>query len=343
MEDRRRGVINASYCVSRPGPSVRKLRRWPSLTSAALGLAILLSASCFGRFLGPKLPPETRATPVAIAVRVNTKPNVLSEVGLTELEKVASSLRNNLGRRRGLVVVEDSALAEVIVELRGVHNPRGVILVDHHLWGAVYAARDLRLPLGSPYATESWPRRSGPISVSGAISHFAADVETIVADNFEMIASLRSRPIGDTSPIEPTATAPLQGEYELAVTPSPSCPASPVGAIRSDYHVGLYQRVNTLLLLVRGLCHDNFSCLDKMKGQVVGDEITLRSTYNPDFLFFPTGPTADGWVWEGKGSGRVSEDRIDATVVGKVFLYRDGKRQYTCEAADHRWTLTRRK
>jgi hypothetical protein len=78
-----------------------------------------------------------------------------------------------------------------------------------------------------------------------------------------------------------------------------------------------------------------------MKGQVVGDEMTLRSTYNPDFLFFPTGPTVDGWVWEGKGSGRVSEDRIDVTVVGKVFLYRDGTRQYTCEAADHRWTLTR--
>jgi hypothetical protein len=80
-----------------------------------------------------------------------------------------------------------------------------------------------------------------------------------------------------------------------------------------------------------------------MTGQVVGDAVSLWSTYNPDFLFFPTGPTADGWVWEGKGTGRVSEDRIDATVVGKVFLHRDGKRQYTCEAKDHRWILTRRK
>jgi len=266
---------------------------------------------------------------------------------LTEFEKAASSLRNNLGRRRGLVVVEDPALAEVIVELRGLHNPRGVILVDHHLWGAVYAARDLRLPLGSPYATESWPRRSGPISVSGAINHFAADVESIVADNFEMIASLRSRPIGDTSPVEPTATAPLQGEYSLAVTPSPSCAVPSVGVIRSDYDVSLYQHGNTLLLLVRGLCRDSFSCLDKMKGQVVGDEVTLRSTFNPDFLFFPTGPTADGWVWDGKGTGHARDDRIEVTVVGKVSQYRDGEhtneRIYNCEAADHRWTLTRHK
>jgi hypothetical protein len=42
-------------------------------------------------------------------------------------------------------------------------------------------------------------------------------------------------------------------------------------------------------------------------------------------------------------AGDVREDRIDAKVVGSVSLYRDGKRQYTCEAADHRWTLTRRK
>jgi hypothetical protein len=113
--------------------------------------------------------------------------------------------------------------------------------------------------------------------------------------------------------------------------------------VRRDYDVSLYQHGSTLLLLVRGLCHNNFSCLDKMKGQVVGDEITLRSAYNPDYLFFPTGPTADAGVWEGKGSGRVIEDRIEVTVVGKVFLWREGKQRYKCEAADHRWTLTRRK
>jgi hypothetical protein len=231
--------------------------------------------------------------------------------------------------------------ADVIVELRGLHDPQGV-MGSHHVWGAVYAARNPRLLLGSPYAFESTPRRTRPHTVGGAVKDFAADVESIVADNFEMIASLRSRPIGDSSPIEPNASAPLQGEYSLAIAPSSSCPVPSVGAIRSDYDVSLYQHGNTLLLLVRGLCHDNFSCLGKVKRQVVGDEMTPRSTYHPDLLLFPTGPSADGWVWEGQGSGRVSDDRIEATVVGKVSLYRDGKRQCACEAADHRWMLTRR-
>lgn len=316
MEDRRRGVTIPNHCVSRPGPSVRRLRRWPSLTSAALGLAVLLSSSCFGRSLLPKLPPDTNAAPVAVAVRVNTKPNVLSEVRLTELEQTARSLRGVLHQRQGLVAVDQPDSGDVIVELRGYVDGHG--RVGPRLWGVVYATRGPRVPLGSPNAVESRERRGGPITPDGAVKRFAADVESIVADNFEVIESVRSRPVSDTGPIERTATAPLQGEYDLAVTPSPSCPASPVGAIRSDYHVSLYQRVNTLSWLVRGLCHDSFSCPDKMKGQVAGDEITLRSTYNPDILFFPTGPTADGWVWEGKGSGRVSEDRIDATVVGKV-------------------------
>lgn len=315
--------------------------RWRSLTSAALGLAILLSSSCFGRVLLPKLPPDTKATPVAVAVRINTKPNVLSEFRLTELEQIARSLRDVLHQRQGLVVVDRPDSGDVIVELRGYVDGHG--RVGPRLWGVVSATRDPRVPLGSPYAVESRERIGGPLTLDGAVKRFAADVESIVADNFEIIESVRSRPVGDSGPIEPTATAPLQGEYGLSVMPSPSCPVPSVGAVRSDYDVSLYQHGSTLLLLVRGLCHDNFSCLDKMKGQVVGDGVSVWSTYDPDFLFFPTGPTADGWVWEGKGSGRVSEDRIDATVVGKVFLHREGKRQYTCEAKDHRWILTRRK
>jgi hypothetical protein len=299
----------------------------------------------------PKLPPETRTSPIAVAVTVNPAPgrediNYLERMelnaGLAKLEEAASSLRGKLSERRGLVMVGSADSADVIVELRGLYDPPG-FMESHHVWGAVYAARNPRVLLGSPYAVESIPAPSGPFTVGGAVKGFAADVESIVADNFEMIASLRSRPIGDTSPIEPTATAPLQGEYSLTVMPSPSCPVPSVGAVRSDYDVSLYQHGSTLLLLVRGLCPDSFLCIDKMKGQVAGAEMTLQSTYNPGFLLFPTGPTADGWVWEGKGSGRVSEDRIDATVVGKVFLYRDGKRQYTCEAEDHRWILTRRK
>ena len=350
MEARRRGVT-ANYRVSRPGPSGRRLRRWRSLTSAALGLAILLSSSCYGRFLLHKLPPETSASPVAVAVTVNPAPgrediNYLESMGLNagpaKLEEAASTLRGKLSGRRGFVVVGSADSADVIVEVRGLYDPRGDILASHHVWGAVYAARNPRVPLGSPYAVESMPKGWHPPTVGGAVKDFAADVETIVADNFEMIASLRSRPIGDTSPIEPTATAPLQGEYRLAVTPSSSCPAPSAGAMRRDYDVSLYQHGSALLLLVRGLCRDQdlFTCLDKMRGQVVGDEITLRSTYTSDFL--PTGPTADGGRWEGKGSGRVIEDRIEVTVVGKVFLWREGKQRYKCEAADHRWTLMRR-
>lgn len=352
MEDLRTGVNNAGGSVSRPGPSGARLSRGPSLTAALLGPAILLSTSCFGRVFLPKLPPETTDNPVAVAVTVNPAPGredfhyferMAPDAGPAKLEEVARSLRGRLSERRGLVVVDSTDSADVIVELRGLYDPPWFDLGPHHVWGAVYAARNPRLLIGSPYALESIPRRTRPHTVRGAVKAFAADIESIVADNFEMIASLRSRPVGDAGPLEPTASAPLQGEYTLAVTPSPSCPVPSVGAIRSDYDVSLYQHGNSLLLLVRWLCHNNFSCLDKMKGQVVGDELTLRSTYNPHFLFFPTGPTADGWVWEGKGSGRVSEGRIDATVVGKVSLYRGDKRHYNCEAPDHRWTLTRRK
>jgi hypothetical protein len=196
---------------------------------------------------------------VALAVRVHPAPGregayfyrrLEDSVGLAELEEVASSLRSNLGKRRGLVAVGDLASADVIVELRGQVDPPGS--VGPRLWGVVYATRGPRVPLGSPYAVESRERRGGPFSLDGAAKWFAADVESIVADNFEVIESVRSRPVGDTGPLERTATAPLQGVYELAVTPSPSCPASPVGAIRSDYQVSLYQRVNTLLCWCAG-------------------------------------------------------------------------------------------
>jgi hypothetical protein len=288
---------------------------------------------------------------VALAVRFNPAPGregayfyrrVEDSVGLAELEEVASSLRSNLGKRRGFVVVSDPASAEVIVELRGYSTT-----YHHHLWGALFAARDPRLQLGSSYATHSWPRRSGPHTVGDAVNDFAADVETIVADNLEITGYLRGRPVGDTSPVGPSPSAPLQGEYSLTVAASRSCPAPSAETIPmpSDYYVTLYQRGDAVSLLVRGTgLHGCFDCPDKVRGQVVGDAVSLRGVHAGGLLL---ASEPFRWVWTGKVTGVVREDRIDAQVVGPVSLYRDGKdtneRIYNCEAADHRWTLTRRK
>ena len=47
--------------------------------------------------------------------------------GLTELDNAASSLRGTLGERRGLVIVDTADSADVIVELRGLYDPGGIV------------------------------------------------------------------------------------------------------------------------------------------------------------------------------------------------------------------------
>ena len=348
MEGHRTGAIAAGCSASWRGPSARRLHScgWPSW--AAVWLSVLSSFSCYEL----KLPPESTANPVSVAVRVNPAQGPVASyldryVGQAKLENVASSIRANLRKRRGLVVVDSPDSADVIVELRGYYaHASGAILVPYRLWGAVYAARDQRLPLWSSNAAEFSPRH-GPVTLGGAVNHFADVVEFITADNFEVLNYLRGRPVGDTSPVEPTSSAPLQGEYRLTVAASPSCPAPSEGtlAMPSEYHVTLYQRGNTLLLLARGSgLNDCVACVDKVRGQVVGDAVSLRGAHAESVLL---SSVPFRWVWTGKVTGDVREERIDAKVVGSVSLYRDGKhtneRIYNCEAADHRWTLTRRK
>lgn len=325
----------------------------PYLSAAAAGLHVVLSCACVFLPKAPQLPPETTAHPVTVFVQVSPAapgqthcPNVEAAA----LEEVARSLRSDLRGRRGLVIVDVPGYADVIVEILGRNETNFTLRT---FCAQISAARDSRPQRWSPGTRlDTYPYRgSGSYSMGHAVGKFADDLEVLIAGSYVRLVSLRSRSLGDTAPLTPTPTAPLQGEYDLTVTASPSCAASPAGLTQGAYRADVYQHADAVLLAVR---EPGFEGLgrgeDDLKGQVVGDRLSLVSAYWISNSLFATRPKYPGdvwWMWDGRVTGVIREGRIDATVAGKVSLYRKGRytdeRIYACSAADHRWTLTRRK